>query len=397
MIKSQIQSISLFEAIDKSDYQENVKNILASLFFDHFSNNQNHIYLLTKKIDHSEMTTNIFVLHHKVRIPVQGKMYDVPLLIFLPDSFPFGMPELYIERRSNIVINQKLPQGLISNYDLRIHYEYYKKWPKEANGLLEVLGYLYKIFTRAFPVYSSKKETEYNGNCIFDYNHSILVKLDQAYPDNNSKISEMSISKASTNISRTPNDITSVTPGNNLLEIDTPQGNEEEMKNEQMLSDEELQSQLKDDLKAKLSKSLELKQKRMKENKENLLKTKRELEEKIKKINEVCTKEAEIMGIVNNLTNELDQALMNIPLSGANSEELLIMPINKRCLFMLDIKNPKTFCRLVAELTIEEMLPMYRKLYEKSQISFEEAIKSIRIQSSKLFKMKEAQRRNANI
>lgn len=397
MIRNQNKSISLFDAIEKSDYQENVKNIIASLFFDHFSNSQtNTIYLFTKQIDHSEMTSNILVLLHKIKIPVQGRYFDIPLIIYFPDSFPFGMPELFIERRNNILINQKLPQGLISNVDLRIHYEYYKKWSKDANGLREILAYLYSIFVKAFPVYASKKQIDYTGNCVFNYDQAVLVKLDQAPYELTNKFSDMNISKASTQSSKTSNDPLFNTPGNNILEIETPQGNEEEMKKEQMLSDEELQTQLKEDLKIKLSKLLTTKLKKIKENEQYLIKTKRDFEERIKKLNEVCTKEAEIMGIVNSLTNELDQAI-NIQLPSTNNEDLLTMPINKRCLSMISIKNPKTFTRLVVEMTLEEMLPMNKKLYEKNKISFEEACKSIRNQSSQLFKMKEAQRKNGNI
>ena len=87
MNKKFYNSISFIEAINRTDYAKNVKDMIASLILENFSDNNNRIFLY-RKISENEPESIIFIIEHKLKINLNGKLFDVPLLIYFTDSFP---------------------------------------------------------------------------------------------------------------------------------------------------------------------------------------------------------------------------------------------------------------------------------------------------------------------
>ena len=167
--------ISFIEAIGRTDYAKNVKDMIASLILDNFSDNNNRIFLY-RKISENEPESIIFMIEHKLKIHLNGRFFDVPLLIYFTDSFPLSAPEIYIENRTKYIhINKTIPTFFISRKDLKVNYQLYIKWEKEAENILKTLNYLKDLFSKFFPIYSSKELNYFSGLCSLDFNNIILV------------------------------------------------------------------------------------------------------------------------------------------------------------------------------------------------------------------------------
>ena len=171
--KNQIKTISLNEALKKSDYENNVKNIMANLLKNDFGKNIKYLFKQTSKI---ALPNYIIIIKYILNVPLKGKNYDIPLLIYFPDSFPLSAPEIYLEKKSNhIQINKSIPNYFISQKDLRVNFQLYKKWKKVASSIHEIIEFLINIFSRFFPLFYCKEENNFSGYCEIDYNQSILI------------------------------------------------------------------------------------------------------------------------------------------------------------------------------------------------------------------------------
>ena len=138
--KNQIKTISLNEALKKSDYENNVKNIMANLLKNDFGKNIKYLFKQTSKI---ALPNYIIIIKYILNVPLKGKNYDIPLLIYFPDSFPLSAPEIYLEKKSNhIQINKSIPNYFISQKDLRVNFQLYKKWKKVASSIHEIIEFL---------------------------------------------------------------------------------------------------------------------------------------------------------------------------------------------------------------------------------------------------------------
>ena len=104
--------ISFIEAIGRTDYAKNVKDMIDSLILDNFSDNNNRIFLY-RKISENEPESIIFIIENKLKINLNGKLFDVPLLIYFTDSFPLRATEIYIKIKTKYIhINKTIPTFL---------------------------------------------------------------------------------------------------------------------------------------------------------------------------------------------------------------------------------------------------------------------------------------------
>ena len=169
-----MKTISLIDALKKSDYEKNVKNEMSNLLMKDFGKNKKFLFKQTSKI---ALPNYIIIVEHILKVSLKGKNYDIPILIYFPDSFPLCAPEIYLKKISrHIQINKSIPNYFISKNDLRVNFLLYKKWKKVASSIHEIIDYLIDIFNRFFPLFSCKEENNFSGYCQIDYKNSILIE-----------------------------------------------------------------------------------------------------------------------------------------------------------------------------------------------------------------------------
>ena len=169
-----MKTISLIDALKTSDYEKNVKNEMSNLLMKDFGKNKKYLFKQTSKI---ALPNYIIIVEHILKVSLKGKNYDIPILIYFPDSFPLCAPEIYLKKISrHIQINKSIPNYFISKNDLRVNFLLYKKWKKVASSIHEIIDYLIDIFNRFFPLFSCKEENNFSGYCQIDYKNSILIE-----------------------------------------------------------------------------------------------------------------------------------------------------------------------------------------------------------------------------
>jgi ubiquitin-protein ligase len=200
-----IKTISLSDALEKTDYENSVKKVIQQLILDDFPNNKMYLFRKTSKIS---LPILIIIIAHNLKVSLKGKFYDIPLLIYFPDSFPLSAPEIYLEKKSNhIQINKSIPNYFISQKDLRVNFQLYKKWKKMASSIHEILDYLIDIFNRFFPLFSCKEGNNFSGYCELDYNNSILiVENNNSENDENNSIKKNEKNNENNNLNNNEND-----------------------------------------------------------------------------------------------------------------------------------------------------------------------------------------------
>lgn len=394
------KKLDLFTAIQNSDYHENVKDSLVLMFLEHFSNKNNRWFFFNKVSESA--SHNIIVIQHKMKVMIGGKYYDIPLLIYFKDSYPLSAPEIYIEKRGNFLdINPRLPNGFISKRTLRINYELYFKWNKEANSIIDVLNYLNKIFNKYFPIFTSKTQKYYDGPCELDIRRSAYIYLNVDEEDNKESISSNMISRTvslngneSNKTSCTSDESLKITPTPapdfDMLRQYTPEGDNTEM----MRNDSEIREDLIEQLTNKLRAKLIGRLKEQREIQNVLQNTKEVLEEKISNCDMLLCKQDSINKIVLELQNEIDNKdidnILNSNYRNFDNNLLQMNPL-QRGEACVQINNPKTLQRFVREKTLEELMNKSKIMLEKNIVPFVDIVKFIRVTSRDLFKYKEGQ------
>ena len=110
-----MKTISLIDALKTSDYEKNVKNEMSNLLMKDFGKNKKYLFKQTSKI---ALPNYIIIIKHILKVSLKGKNYDIPILIYFPDSFPLCAPEIYLKKISrHIQINKSIPNYFISKND----------------------------------------------------------------------------------------------------------------------------------------------------------------------------------------------------------------------------------------------------------------------------------------
>ncbi len=228
--KNQIKTISLKEAIKISDYENSVKKLMANLLMNDFGKDLKYLFKQTSKI---ALPNYIIIIKHILNVSLKGKNYDIPLLIYFPDSFPLSAPEIYLEKKSNhIQINKSIPNYFISQKDLRVNFQLYKKWKKMASSIHEILDYLIDIFNRFFPLFSCKEGNNFSGYCELDYNNSILiVENNNSENDENNSIKKNEKNNENNNLNNNENDKNNKIENNEIKNENNNLNNNENDKN----------------------------------------------------------------------------------------------------------------------------------------------------------------------
>jgi len=398
-----IPTKSFFEAILETDYYQNLKDDLFLYISENFSSEQNSLYLYIKKSE-TKPPSKIILIQHKMKILFGKTNFDVPLLIYLLESFPLSSPEIFIQKiNNNIAINPKLQ--LLINKNLHINYENYINWNKNIDGIRNILKYLYNIFLKNFPIYINKKEVnKATGLCILDYSNIKYFIKNTNYNNNlNLTVENINVKKNissqnvaskkrsnsnekinSKNINFTPLSNKNVNENNfisNNIFFKTPDYQSIESNNNEN-NIKILNEDLKNNLIKKLSENKLLnKIKEEKNRQENINKMlnniKFKLNFELNQMNEILNKKDSINNEIIFIQNELNNNNNN---NDINFNEIYIKislmnfnPLQKGD-NLIYINNINTTHRFIKEFTADEMLKIIKRAFEKKIIDFKTSL-----------------------
>ena len=393
-----IPTISFFEAISETDYYQNLKDDLFLYISENFSSQQNSLYLYIKKSD-TKPPSKILLIQHKMKILFGKTTFDVPLLIYLLESFPLSSPEIFIQKiNNNIAINPKLQ--LLINKNLHINYENYINWDKNIDGINKILKYLYNIFLKNFPIYINKHEVnKATGLCLLDYanikyfiknNNDLNLTVDNVNVKKNISTKSVDFHKKRSNSNEKINFNNDFTPlsnknlnenlVNNNIFFTTP-----DFQSIESCSNENNIKILNDDLKKNLIEKLsenklfnKIKEEKNKQENFNkiLNNIKFKLNFEMNQMNEILNKKNSLMNEIFLIQNELK----NINNNDINVNEIYIKinlmnfnPLQKGD-NLIYINNINTTHRFIKEFTADEMLKIIKRAFEKKIIDFKESL-----------------------
>ena len=90
--KNNNKLITFYNAILQSDYCENGKDLIATYLMDNFFDENSSLFLYNKN-EENRPNVKIILIKYKLNIIKNNKIFNVPLLIYLNDSFPLTAPE----------------------------------------------------------------------------------------------------------------------------------------------------------------------------------------------------------------------------------------------------------------------------------------------------------------
>ena len=405
-----IKTISLSDALEKTDYEKSVKKVIQQLILDDFPNNKMYLFRKTSKIS---LPILIIIIAHNLKVSLKGKFYDIPLLIYFPDSFPLGAPEIYIEKKGKYLqINKTIPNYFISQEDLRVNFQLYKKWDKSASSINKVLKFLEDIFNRFFPVFKSKVENKFSGYCNLDYKNIILIhnnfKIDindinenetelinktEKHTSNNDKNDNNYNNDNNDNKDNADNNDDNdklITPQEDE-DLNTPTGN---ILKDSIFNEEQLRTNLLGKINLNLGKKVCQAILNEYNIYQNLDLLKNKINNKITKFNNIFEKEKNLNENILNCEKELE--IISNDENNNFINKFNTLNITEKSNMMIQIENPKYLQRKIKIKIIEEFITIIKKAISGKAINITDIIPTIQKVNKELFKLKYGLYKNPN-
>ena len=171
--KNEINSISLSEGLNQSDYPPEIKDKIKLFLAENVSNYKNSFKLYLTFC----FNKKIFVLKHVLIVEYQNKMYEIYLLMYIPVTFPNEL-RIYIEKVSEFIINEiYTKQNIIDFSTLELNYKNLIDYKPLENPITSLIEIIYNKFLCDFPLYKTEDKQEFIGPCFLDTNNSSLINL----------------------------------------------------------------------------------------------------------------------------------------------------------------------------------------------------------------------------
>jgi hypothetical protein len=383
--------INIMDAVLECDYLNNNKDYIISIFFDIFMGKKCNMFIITRYSEKTLKYEKILVVRWSISVTLNGKNYDIPILVYLPKLFPAEAPEIYIEKTDEVGVNQR--SQYVDKTTLRIYVPTIKNWNMSTSSLSNVLGEIYEEFFKIFPVYKldirDRGKYNYGNNCFLN-------------PDCLQNVSFDAPSKSDQNSNKNPdnlgyiNDSNSANykkPNNNIIlnqlnEIDLRLFGSHAVKKPQVPSfsnDQIKKIYINEIISATVPKiKREITKFRSDENK--LKNYQREYSQQIQQIKQLADKKDSILNTIQGLSADAqDQVVMLKYYIESNlSKELSKDNIDN----FIKISNPDKIKIVTSEAVLEDFLFYIKKGYEKKIFNFQDTIKMTRNYSRELFMIK---------
>ena len=361
-LKKNFPLITMEDALIKSSYPKYLQDFIKEFIINNYSNNKNKKVYLTLVNNES-----LFVIEYKLSVYLNGKSYEIFILVYLPKLYPNYEPNFYILKDKKFSVSDYYKNGKINEKTLKINLYSFIPFDPAKNNIEEIINKINEEFNKEFPIYKSENNEILSEECVLnkDYTKEIIIE------------------NKNNNFSFNYEDI------NKFNDIQINDNNNNNNKNKDF-DDESLllfmRTQVKDVLREKyfnFNEKFKIK---------NIYNDLKEVDNtskiELNNINKLYTEEnymkqelkklQKIKEYLNSVENKLIEEKNNI----LNSKNKSIFD---KCDELIKIKDNKDFEYLIMQKTIEDYLVYLKKAYEKKIVSFEDVVNTTRQLSRELF------------
>ncbi len=434
--------MNINQAINLCGYDETIKKDFVNFLQNNYSNDKTKLFLFTR----NENAQKLFIMQIQIPSTFDGQIYDISVLCYFPRNFPNSPPELYFEKINSVKINPKCT-FYVNEENLNIKYELFFNWENSFDSFLNLIEEIKHQFSFCFPIFNlpDGDEKEITGDCILPIdsieeviiekpvvkeevinpNHNLNENYDPNqnynpndfdinnfnpqnqpnynnnnnfnpqnqpnYNNNNNNYIPQSQRNPNLNL-QNQNNFNQNINNNNFNNIQNPnfnnpylnqQNNNNQMQNiPQIQIDEKL---AKKNLIKKIIKNILPKVRNQYFNIgiiTNKIETlQNELKAKLNKLNELDSKAEQLNDTVNSLQKELINYAFQMP------EKIDLSDLSNLD-NLLTIQNKDKYIRYAKENSLEELLLLIKKAFEKQIIDIKTASMLIRIHSRFIFYLK---------
>jgi hypothetical protein len=390
----------ILEVVNQCEYDYKVKDYIVDALYELAKMNTSVKIYKTQKQNQNKTQETIIVV--KMNIPTQFKkqrIYDVPVLLYIPKNFPYQAPEALIERTSsNICINTNNKD--VDPISFRIFINCLTKW-NTYYTLVNVVSEINSSFNANFPVFSNNTKTNVNTNTTVNTNINTNINFNQNNINTQEKVINtneklLTVNKdhdISTNMSVKTNSTGERISGGSNSSIEDINNDFNKMINinkTNSSAEEQIREILIKEMFGKVTKKTVEEVKRLKAERDrlsNYLNYFNSYNNKIKSI--IDNKDNIISSLSNNkleeITSEINKEkeylILNYEkkITPENCEEYIILPKGK----------DSDYLKMIAkEALIEDMINITKKSFEKKVMDFTSIIKTVRVITMELFRLK---------
>ena len=341
----------------------------------------------------------IIFIWYPMSVPFKNKNFNIPIQIFITKNIPYEPPQIFLE-----VGQGSAPSTLNKDIDQnnnRIMTQGLRNWNQYSN-VENVLGEIFESFSKAFPLYKKKPTQQQTpaptptpNSGGYGNNNNINNNNNNNKNDNNNYNNNYNKNDNNNNYNYNNND-------NNYNTSNKSKKNKRRNKNKKgdfssppvpTISKEEIEMAERD-LKIillneiyekvankiiKEEKKLKYQNRKMKDYKNLFTKENEKLQEFVKRKEEIETKCEEDM---DNIIDEIEKVEEH------NSEMRNKIVDEENCLDYLEIPDNEAIKIIGDETSLEEMIIIVRKAFEKKKVPFEEAVTFMRNSYRDLYELK---------
>ena len=358
-LKKNFPLITMEDALIKSSYPKYLQDFIKEFIINNYSNNKNKKVYLTLVNNES-----LFVIEYKLSVYLNGKSYEIFILVYLPKLYPNYEPNFYILKDKKFSVNDYYKNGKINEKTLKINLYSFIPFDPAKNNIEEIINKINEEFNKEFPIYKSENNEILSEECVLnkDYTKEIIIEN----KNNNFNFNYEDINKF------------------NDIQINDNNNKNKDFDDESLLLF--MRTQVKDVLREKyynFNEKFKIK---------NIYNDLKEVDNtskiELNNINKLYTEEnymkqelkklQKIKEYLNSVENKLIEEKNNI----LNSKNKSIFD---KCDELIKIKDNKDFEYIIMQKTIEDYLVYLKKAYEKKIVSFEDMVNTTRQLSRELF------------
>jgi hypothetical protein len=166
-------SISLNEALNKSEYDEFIKDKVKSFVLENYKNYKDKSNLYLTKC----FNKKIFVIKMDLYVTYKATEYILTVLIYIPNTFPNEL-RIYFEYNQDFIIDRYYQQEKIID-ETTAELDYFKiiNYIPLKNPLNDLVKALIDKFNQKFPLFKAKVKPELYGPCHLDISTCTKIEI----------------------------------------------------------------------------------------------------------------------------------------------------------------------------------------------------------------------------
>jgi hypothetical protein len=362
------EKLNILDAIISCDYLINNRDYIISLFYDYFMSKNVSMYITMKLNSQTLCYEKILVVRLIIKVQLQPKFYDVPILIYLPKMFPGEPPEMFIESNGEIGVN--IRNICIDKNTMKIKVTGLTKWNSSSN-ISNVVNEIIDEFTKIFPVYKldikDKGKFNYGENCKLNYENLQHVTFDASSKVEKNTLSNLiDLNDLNFKINNQP---VIVKP---FVKIN--------------FTDDQIKQIYINELKSILIPKIKFERKKLQSHEEKLLNYGKLFTKRIDQTKSLADRKDDVINKIQSLSSNIrDEMIVYKNYIELNSQLNLNFQNIEKLVYVSDTPLIKT---IAAEAVLEDYLFYVKKAYEKKVFNFQDTIKIIRNHSREMYNLK---------